>query len=136
MFGLANTVPAAAFPVKSEQAARGLRPRNRQIEHAPVTLARLRAVRDQSRACSDVAGFDYGGTWPHVFDDGDRHLTLVGALVTGNFFHTLGTRPVLGRLLEPTDDVFGAAPVLVLSDVAWHRDFLADREVIGRRVTL
>ena len=137
MFGLANTVLRRPLPVRNQDRlavvhGHGLG----NIEHVPVSFTRYKAIRDASRAFSEVAGFGYGGTWPHLVDDGDRRLTLVGALVTGNFFHTLGARPVLGRLLEPADDVFGAQPVLVLSDAAWRRDFHADRGVIGHHLTL
>ena len=48
----------------------------------------------------------------------------------------LGTKPALGRLISPTDDISGAAEVVVMSDALWRRRFGADSTVLGRRLTL
>ena len=45
-----------------------------------------------------------------------------GLFVSGNFFSALGTRPALGRLLDPTDDSEGAAPALVVSHGFWQSE--------------
>ena len=54
--------------------------------------------------------------------------------VSGNFFDVLGARAVLGRALRPSDDVDGAAPVVVLSYAAWQRMFGGDSAVLGRKI--
>jgi predicted permease len=55
-----------------------------------------------------------------------------GVLVSGNYFHALGIRPALGRLLGPDDDrVQGAHPVVVLSHSYWRTRFGADPSVLG-----
>jgi len=47
---------------------------------------------------------------------GGRAEGVSGELVSGNYFDVLGTRPAVGRLLGPADDVVkGAHPVTVLS---------------------
>lgn len=51
--------------------------------------------------------------------------------VSGNSFHTLGLRAYAGRLLEPADDVRGAAPVAVMSFSTWEQKFDRDPLVIG-----
>lgn len=56
---------------------------------------------------------------------------LAASQVTGNFFGVLGARPALGRFLQPSDDVQGAAPVMVISFSAWQRQFGGDPAVIG-----
>jgi hypothetical protein len=43
----------------------------------------------------------------------------------------LESLPVAGRLLAPSDDVRGAAPVAVMSYRAWEREYGADPSVIG-----
>ena len=59
------------------------------------------------------------------------------ALVTGNFFQTLGVSAVLGRSLTPEDDEPGAArPVIALSYRSWHTLFAGDPGVIGRSVRI
>jgi putative ABC transport system permease protein len=49
------------------------------------------------------------------------------AVVTGNFFHMLGVRPVLGRLLDVSDDTPSGGPVAVVSWRSWR-----DRPLGGR----
>jgi predicted permease len=55
--------------------------------------------------------------------------------VTGHFFPALGTRPYLGRLLSPDDDLPGAGRVIVLSYATWRQQFGGDSSVIGRSLT-
>ena len=51
--------------------------------------------------------------------------------VSGNYFSTLGVGAFAGRLLAPSDDVPGAAPVAVLSYAAWQAEHAADRNLVG-----
>jgi predicted permease len=75
---------------------------------------------------------------------GGQTATGQGLFVSGSYFHVLGVRPALGRLLEPSDDrVVGEPAVTVLSHHYWQRQFggrpdiLNDRMVInGQRVTV
>ena len=96
----------------------------------------LERLRRDSRTMRAVAGYVHWGAFPFAVMDGDRPLVLPQSRVTGNFFDVLGTRPVLGRLLRPEDDVAGAPRVIVLSYAAWRRHFGGDPAVIGRRLHL
>lgn len=51
--------------------------------------------------------------------------------VSGNYFSTFGLGAYAGRLLQPSDDVPGAAPVAVLSYAGWKASHAGDRNVIG-----
>ena len=59
-----------------------------------------------------------------------------GEFVSGNSFATLGLRPYAGRLLHPSDDQKGAAPVAVLSFQAWQQQLGRDPSVLGSSVTI
>jgi putative ABC transport system permease protein len=60
-----------------------------------------------------------------------------GAVVSGNFFATLGVPPVLGRAFLPEEDaVPGARPVVVVSHRIWTARLAADPLVIGRTIRL
>ena len=59
-----------------------------------------------------------------------------GEFVSGNSFETLGLRPYAGRLLQPSDDVKGAAPVAVLSFQTWEQELGRDPNVLGSSVTI
>jgi predicted permease len=57
------------------------------------------------------------------------------ALVTGNFFSTVGIGAAHGRPITEEDDR-RATPVIVLSDALWSRAFGRDRAVLSRRLTI
>jgi len=61
----------------------------------------------------------------------DRLHQLGGTYVSGDFFSTLGSRAAMGRTIEPSDDVAGAAPVIVLSHRFWQTELAADPTIIG-----
>jgi predicted permease len=56
--------------------------------------------------------------------------------VSANFFHVLGTPPLLGREFSREEDVPGGPALLVLSYGLWKRDFQGDPGVVGRTVDL
>jgi putative ABC transport system permease protein len=58
------------------------------------------------------------------------------AEITASAFPLTRVPPMLGRALQPTDEVPGAAPVVVLGYDIWQRQFLSDRAIIGRVVTV
>jgi predicted permease len=55
---------------------------------------------------------------------------------SGDYFRTLGVHPALGRTLTPSDDVRGAAPVVVLNYTYWQTAFGGSRDVVGRSIKL
>jgi len=97
--------------------------RDGSIDNWPLNLSQAREYAAQSRTLEAVALVDYYGALPVPIRDGDRESRLRGALVSGNYFDVLGTRPTIGRALGPSDDVVGAAPVIVLSHATWQRQF-------------
>ena len=63
--------------------------------------------------------------------------TVVGRMVSGNYFTVLGLEPALGRLLSDSDDTAESAnPVAVLSYGYWQRKFALSPSVIGRELRL
>lgn len=60
-----------------------------------------------------------------------------GYAASGNYFDVLGVKPVLGRVFHADDERgLGSAPYVVLSYDFWHRQFGANRNVLGRTVKL
>ncbi|HJZ80192.1 MAG TPA: ADOP family duplicated permease [Pyrinomonadaceae bacterium] len=57
-------------------------------------------------------------------------------VVGGSFFDVMGLRPVLGRLIDATDDGPNAAPVVVLTHRFWTSALGSDPTVIGKTVRL
>ncbi|HTI36420.1 MAG TPA: FtsX-like permease family protein [Vicinamibacterales bacterium] len=58
------------------------------------------------------------------------------AEITASAFPLTRVPPLLGRPLEPADEVQGAAPVVVLAYDVWQKQFLQDPAIIGRVVTV
>jgi len=62
---------------------------------------------------------------------------VTGELVSGNYFEGFGVGTVLGRPIEPADDIApGGGPVAVISDAFWARRFGRSSAVIGKAVKL
>ncbi|HEY7394286.1 MAG TPA: ADOP family duplicated permease, partial [Gemmatimonadaceae bacterium] len=100
----------------------------------PLTVANARAFARQTRTLTPVAFTTYEGARQQPVREGDRVSLINRSLVSGNFFEMLDARPILGRALQPNDDVRGAAPVAVLSYGAWQHRFGGRSDVVGRRI--
>jgi putative ABC transport system permease protein len=66
---------------------------------------------------------------------GEPRVVRAG-VVGGSYFDVMGLRPVLGRLLDATDDGPQAAGAAVLTHRFWTTEFQSDPNVIGRTVRL
>ena len=101
------------------------------------------------RAGASVPGFRDYSARRDVFEHSaverpaGMNLTGVGepervnvALVSGEFFTTLGVGAALGRTLRLDEAQAGHNHVLVLTDGYWRRKFGGDRGVIGRKLQL
>src|ERR1700727_687279 len=61
---------------------------------------------------------------------------IPAGVVDGHYFEVMGLRPVLGRLLTPSDDRPNAAGAIVLTYRFWSASLHSDASVIGRTVRL
>jgi putative ABC transport system permease protein len=61
---------------------------------------------------------------------------VVAAEITASAFRIAPARPVLGRVLNESDEQAGAPPVVVLGHDVWTRRFEADPQIVGRNVQL
>ena len=60
-----------------------------------------------------------------------------GELVSGTYFQVLGVGAAIGRVITVDDDKErGASPVAVLSYDYWRNRFGADRQIVGRTITV
>src|SRR5260370_18271394 len=81
-----------------------------------------------------------------IFAWGDSRFNLAvggearfaeGLWVSGQFFQTLGVRPLMGRLIGEDDDVPGCgSPGAVIRSPLWERDFCRRSRVLGQTVSL
>jgi predicted permease len=66
---------------------------------------------------------------------GDTEVVLAD-IVSGDYFTTLGVRPLAGRLLRPEDEQPSSPPAIVISHALWQRRFAGDPGVVGRPLTV
>lgn len=67
---------------------------------------------------------------------GEPPVQLSAALVTEDFFRTLGVRPLRGRTFRPGEFSVAAPRTVVLSHAVWAGRFDGDPDIVGRVVTL
>jgi putative ABC transport system permease protein len=138
VFTVAEALLLRPLPVREEDRLVALwgRMRNGSFDHFPLGLDASHDFVRRTRRLERVGFAAYEGAWPITLRDERGSLRLRRAVVSGNLFEVLGVRPVLGRTLLASDDVTGAAPVLVLSYGAWQNRFGGDPRVLGRRLTV
>jgi predicted permease len=107
-----------------------------QPEHFPLWGEEYKAFRRETQSFSATAIYEYHGAVDRPVGLGDSTVTIGTNSVSGAFFDVLGMRPRIGRLLRPDHDVFGAAPVAVISEGFWRRAFGADPAALGRTLRL
>jgi predicted permease len=90
--------------------------------------------RAESRTHQEIALFLRGWAFDLTGDGEPERLN--GSVVEPDYFRVLGTPPLLGRPLQPADNVPGAPQVAVLSHAFWTRRFAADPSVVGRGIVL
>lgn len=65
-----------------------------------------------------------------------RPEQVSGIYVTASLFPTLEVAPLLGRTFRPEEDRPGSACTVMLSYRFWHGRFNAERDILGRKLTL
>ena len=66
----------------------------------------------------------------------DNAQSVSTTFVGGGYMGTFGARPELGRILLPSDDLPGAAAVVVVNHGFWARRLNADPAIVGREIWL
>ena len=94
-------------------------------------LASYEQYRNGNHVFSDLFGLTLLSTDSRPGDE-----PLAAEVVTGNFFEALGVRPVIGRVLTPSDDEPGAAPVAVVSSKYWKSRFDGHSQVLGSTIDI
>ncbi len=89
--------------------------------------------RDHTPGMASLAAFESSDQEMAVRRAGSAHPAqpFYAEFVSGNSFDTLGLRSYAGRLLEPSDDVPGAAPVAVMSFQMWEQQLGRDPSAVG-----
>jgi predicted permease len=106
----------------------------------PALRARLVASTDyiawleQNNTLTGISALDESQTF-NLTGRGVAQRVL-GAVVSSNFFSTLGVQPFLGRAFTAGEDRPGGHAVVLLTYSFWRRRFNGDRAVLGQTLTL
>jgi predicted permease len=91
-------------------------------------------ILDFRTAAKSLGGIaEYSGITFTLQGESEASRISVG-LVTGNYFKVMGLSPVLGRLLDDSDDGTAVPAVMVLTHAYWMTQFGGDRTVVGRKI--
>lgn len=93
-----------------------------------------RRFRQSAPEFEQLAAVQAGGSGYSVQYGSEAPRPLRTEFVSGNYFNTLGVGAYLGRPLADSDDHPGAAPVVILSYVAWDTDFGRDPSIVGATI--
>ena len=117
IFTLLNAVFLRPLPVRDPATWRRCPPWTRGfLASCLCSYPNYKDYRDQN-ACSLPCSC-YSALTVNLTGRGDPQW-LMGQLVSGNYFATLGVIPVVGRGFLPEEDLAGRAPVAVISYAVW-----------------
>jgi putative ABC transport system permease protein len=106
----------------------------RGIKESNVSAPDFFDWQKRADALEDLALFASGGAI--LTPETSEPVRVPRALVMSDFFPALGVQPMFGRAFRPEEDKLGAEPVALLGYDLWRRHFGADRNVVGRRITI
>ncbi len=110
------------------QSARGI-----GAENANFSVPEIQDLRARVTTLTDIGDFSTVGFT--MIGLGEPRVVRAG-VVGGSYFKVMGLRPVIGRLLDETDDGPKAAGAAVLTYRFWTTALGSDRSLIGKTVRL
>ena len=104
-----------------------------QDDWSLFSYEQYKMFRDNNPEFQQMAAFQAGAQQVSVRRQGSDQpaQSYVSQIVSGNAFETFGISAYAGRLLQPSDDQVGAAPVMVMSFRTWQQKFGQDPSVVG-----
>jgi predicted permease len=136
LFSLLNSLLFKALPVAEPERLIVLRHGTGEDLDISFTYPQLAMLREQAKGAADLFGYASGGLTRLQAAGLDRRVQTQS--VSGDFFRILGIQPVVGRLLQPADDIRGSASAAtaVISYRLWQSAFQGDPAVVGRKILL
>ncbi|HEY7237054.1 MAG TPA: ABC transporter permease [Gemmatimonadaceae bacterium] len=129
IFSLINAVMLKSLPVSHPEELVAIK----RDKGSVVTNPLWEAIRDRQDMFSGVLAF---GSTDFNLTAGGEARRIDASWVSGDYFATLGVRPVAGRLIAKADDYRGCPGVVVLSDAFWQSRYAADPAVLGKTISL
>jgi putative ABC transport system permease protein len=126
IFSLIDQVMLRSLPVRN--------PSELAVVRGQVSYPRYIDLRDRNQVFSSLF-CEHQLRDLSITRDGQPSTLVNGALVSGNYFTTLGVSAAIGRTILPEDDTApDAGPVAVISYGYWQRAFGGTADVLGRKI--
>ncbi len=136
VFSVSKTVVLEPLPYPEPERLVRIQETTPEGESFSVSAPTFLDLREQGRSFVDLAAVS-GPPMSFTLNDSGEPRACTGMPTTGSLFSVLGVKPVLGRSFTPDEEAPGGdRRVAVLSHGFWQRCFGADREILGRTITL
>ncbi len=134
IFSLISTVLLRPLPVSHpEELVEVYGTRHQGKEITIQSYLNYKDYRDRNNVFSSLMLYRFV---PMSLSHDNQNERVWGYLVTGNYFDTLGVKPLLGRYFVPDEDKTPAAhPVAVISYACWQKRF-GGRNVVGQSLRI
>jgi predicted permease len=132
VFTVTNALLLRPLPVPHPEQLVELTGIYRTYSLTPLSYPMYAELEQDQRAFSQICGWSVGSDF-YVEINGTASLASVRS-VTGSYYSVLGTRPFLGRLIQPSD--IQGSQVAVIGYQLWQKRFGGDASVIGRSIRI
>ncbi len=137
IFSLLHAVLLKPLPYPEPDRLLQMRERLKLWESGSVSYANYLDWRERNVTLSDIAltrrdSYNVAGAQGLEFSP-ER---IGGATVTYNFLNVVGLTPLRGRDFRESDDVPGAAKVVIIGEKLWRTRFGADPSLLGKYLTV
>jgi predicted permease len=97
----------------------------------------IEAFERQNKSFASITAFNpFYGNSEYTLTGSGQPKGVMGVMVAGNFFDTLGVEPQLGRNFVKEEAQKGGRPAVILSNGFWRRQFNGNPAIIGQSITL
>jgi predicted permease len=135
VFSIVNGVLLKPLPFKAPHELVRIGSTGRDGKFSNMSVPDFIDYRDQTHSFAGVAQIQDRNS-ANLVVPGVEPLRLNSASVGAKFFDILGVPMQLGRGFFNGDDAVGAQRVVVLSDKLWRSSFSADKNIVGRAISV
>jgi len=133
IFSVVNGVLLNPLPYAQPEQLVALYQRTSNFEEASIPYPSFLDWQRENRSFSAIAAyrsddFNLSGT--------GRPERLKAGMVSADFFPLFGVKPIVGRTFTDSEDQLGEAPVALISEDLWKREFAASPDVVGKAIDL
>ena len=139
VFSVVNTILLRPLPFHNPQELVRILSKDDRGGESSMTYSTdaTEAFQRRNQSFQEVSGYFAFSTPENVKLMGNgQPRPVTGLSVAGNFFHTLGVEPMLGRLFAPEECVPHGRAVALLNHSFWKRQFGGNPNIVGQAVNL